>query len=371
MTTDQMLWAGIAVLALLVVLLLGFLLGSRGRGRASKLETLALPQGAEALAPAFGELRAQLGEVRGQIDEMRRFSATAEERRKQEDQAWDRLTRVETALPGIQQTLQGQIAEALRDLGKIKELQAAEQQRWGTEDTAFQSLQRLTSVMLGSATSGAAAERVVEGALEALPPQWRITDHKVNGKAVEFAVRLPDSLILPIDSKLVAQAELAAFDGAQDNRQREHLKREIQRKVLEKAAEVHKYVDGRSVGFAIAAVSDAVYNLSGPVLPEAYQRHRALLVPYSLLAPFVLMIYEQHQHGGDLDATRLARLLGETQRHLGEAAEILNGHLSGAVTTLSNARDRLGRELAAATGALEQMQRASDTTDGQREPRSA
>lgn len=371
MTTDQMLWAGIAVLAASVVLLLGYLLGSHGRRRAAKLETLSLPQGAEALAPAFGELRTQLSEVRGQMDEMRRFSAAAEERRKQEDQAWDRLTRVETSLPGIQQTLQAQIAEALRDLGKIKELQAADKQRWDKEDSAFNSLLRLTSVMLGSATSGAAAERIVEEKLETLPPQWRINNYKVNGKTVEFAIRLRDGLVLPIDSKLVAQEELAELERAQDNRQREHLKHEIQRKVLEKAAEVRQYVDAHSVDFAIAAVSDAVYNLSGSVLPEAYQKHRALLVPYSLLTPFVLMIYEQHQHGGDLDAAQVARLLGETQRHLGTAAEILNGHLSSAVTALTNARDKLGRELAAAVGVLEQVHQASDAADRQREPRSA
>jgi DNA recombination protein RmuC len=371
MTTEQMLWTGIATLAVVVLLLLGYLLGSRGRGRAAKGEVVALPPGAEALAPAFSELRAQLNEVRGQIAGLQQASAAESERHKSEDQAWDRLSRVETTLPTIQQSIQAQIAEAMRDLGTIKELQAAERQRWGTEDSAFESLQRLSAIMLGSATSGAAAERVVEGAFDGLPPQWRINNHTVNGKTVEFALRLPDGMILPIDSKLVAQSDLDALEKSQDNRQREHLKREIQRKVLDKAAEVQKYVDGRSVGFAIAAVSDAVYALSGPVLPEAYQKHRALLVPYSLLRPFMLMIYEQHQHGGDVDAAQLARLVGEAQRHLGEASSVLNGHLSGAVTTLTNARDKLGRELAAAAGAIEQIRGASDTPDAPRASRSA
>lgn len=366
-----MLWAGVAVLAALVVLLAGYALGSRGRGRAGKGGALALPPGAEGLAPAFGELRTQLGEVRGQIEDLRRVGAAADERRRQEDQAWDRLTRVESAIPGIQQALQSQIAEALRDLSAIKEVQNAEKQRWTTEDDAFKALQRLTAVMLGSATSGAAAERVVEEALSTLPPQWRITNHSVNGKTVEFAIRLPDGMILPIDSKLVAQTDLTDLQSAQDNRQREHLKRSIQKKVLDKAAEVQRYIDARSVGFAIAAIPDAAYGLSGPVLPEAYQKHRALLVPYSLLAPFVLMIYEQHQHGGDLDAARLARLVNETQRHLGEAAEILNSHLSGAVTTLTNARDRLSRELAAAALALEQVTSENRSPESQRASKSA
>jgi len=367
MTTDQMLIAGIAGLGALVVLLLGFLLGGRGRNRGG----VSLPPGAEALAPAFVELRNQIGDLTKMVNDIRVDTAGEDARRKQEDQAWDRLTRVETTLPTIQQSLQSQLAEALRDLGTIRELQAAERQRWSTEDNAFTELQRLTSVMLGSATAGAAAERMVDELLKALPAQWRIGNHSVNGKTVEFAVRLPDGQILPIDSKVVAQAELSTLKSATDNRQREGLKQDIQKKVLAKAGEVQKYVDARSVGFAIVAVSDATYAVSGPILPEAFQKHRALLVPYSLLAPFVLMIYEQHRHGGSVDAAQLTRLLGETQRHLMEASDILNSHLSGAITTLSNARDRLSRELAAAAVTLEQSRGSDGASSEQPQSKSA
>jgi DNA recombination protein RmuC len=344
LTTDQII---ILALAAIVVALLGYLVGNRGRRHDAKAGQvpLALPPGAEALEPAFGELRRQLGDLRGQVEQVRLASAAAEARHGQEEQAWQAIQRVE------------------QDLAQIREVQAAERQRWATEDDAFKALQRLTAVMLGSATSGAAGERVAQERLEALPPQWRVTNHTVNGKTVEFAVRLPDGLFLPIDSKVVAQAELDALDREPDPKRREQLEREVQRKVLEKAAEVRKYVDERSAGFAIAAVSDALYRLSGPVLPEAYQRHRALIVPYSLLIPFVLMVYEQHRHGGDLDAARLGRLLADAQAHLESAAQVLNGHLSGALIQLGNARDKLSRELTAAAGGLDQLRSA--TTDAE------
>jgi DNA recombination protein RmuC len=368
-TAEQLYLVLIAALAALLLLLSGFLIGTRNRPRRGKPDAVPLPPGAEALAPAFAELRTQLGDVRGQIEELRRAGAAEEEWRRQQDEAREAIQRVERSLtqlgqlPTLQQSLQDQVANALRDLASIRELQSAERQRWERENAAFESLQRLTAVMLGSSTSGAAGERIVQEVLDTLPPQWRIAHHSVNGKDVEFAVRLPDGLILPIDSKVVAQSDLDTLDRERDPERRQRLQRDIQAKVLDKASEVRKYIDDRSAGFAIAAVPDAAYSISGPILSEAYQKHRALVLPYSLLAPFVLMVYEQHRHGGDLDAARAGRLLADAQQHLETAAQTLNTHLSDALTRLSNARDRLSRELAAATTALEQMRGAASEGD--------
>jgi DNA recombination protein RmuC len=380
-TNEQIL--GISVgLAALVLLLLGYLVGSRVRARAGKpgLAPVALPPGAEALAPAFGELRAQLSELRGQIEDVRRTGAEAAGRRSQEDQAWQALARVENSLtqlsqlPTLQQSLQEQVTGAVRELSGLRERVVEERQRWALEDDAFSRLQRLTAVLLGSSTSGAAGERMVQEVLGNLPPQWVVTNHTVSGRRVEFAVRLPDGVILPIDSKVVAQSELDALDREQDDDARKRLEDGIRAQVLQRASEVRKYLDDRSAGFAVAAVPDAVYRLSGTILPRAYQEHRALLVPYSLLAPFVLMVYEQHLRmgTGDLDSQRLARLLADASNHLSQALQEVNGRLSGAITQATNARDALSRELAAAAGALEQVRTTDETpTAGRRQSKTA
>jgi DNA recombination protein RmuC len=347
---------GVVVVLLLAV---AYLLGSRARGRSSgKLDTppLSLPPQAEALRPALEslqtqlvELRQGLGDVQGKVEQVR---TSAEARRGPEDQAWQAIQQVQNnltalgQLPQVQQSLQEQVASALRDLEAIKGRQPQ-------EEAAYGMLQRLSAVLLGSATAGAAGERVVAEALGALPPQWLVNDHRVAGKEVEFAVRLPDGLLLPIDSKVVAQSELDALDRTEDVAQRKSLENALRGKVLNKAREVTKYIDERSAGFAIAALPDAAYRLCGPILPQAYQDHRALLVPYSLLAPFVLMVYEQHRRGGiDLESARVAHLLADAETHLDRAAQVLNGHLGDALTRLSNGRDSLSRELGEAARAV-------------------
>jgi hypothetical protein len=331
MSTTELLYlaAGLGGALLLIV---GILLGALLRG-GRKAGVVSLPPGAEALAPAFQELRQQLNAVRDQVAQL-------------------------SPLPAQQGQLQSQLADALRDLGEIRRIQAGDQQRWSRADEGFAALQRLNATLLGSATAGATGEHYVESALGTLPAQWRINNYKVGGKVVEFAIKLPDDLILPIDSKVVAQSELDALERETDAEKRRPLEQAVQQKVLQKAAEVRKYVDERSVGFAIAAISDAAYRCASSVLPQAYQQHRALIVPYSLVAPFVLMVYEQHQHVGNLDVARLQSLLASAHHHLNKAIGTLNGSLASAMTQLGNARDEVRGELNAASNAVTQMRSA-------------
>lgn len=314
MAPEQLLLIVLVVAILGLILLVGYLIGSVGRARRSpRLDgsAAALPPGLESLAPAFQTLQGQLS------------------------------------------TLQGQFAEAQGALAVLREEAAIERERRPRDDQAYEALQRLSATLLGSARAGAAGERLVAEALGALPPQWQVTNHLVGNKRVEFAINLPDGLILPIDSKVVAQTELDGLERATSPAERDTLERRIRSQALSRASEVRQYVDPRTPGFAIAAVSDAVYQLCGPILPIAYKEHQALIVPYSLLTPFVLMVYEQHRRGGmDLDAARVANLIADAEAHLEKASQALNGHLGGALVQISNARDSLSRELGEAVRAL-------------------
>jgi DNA recombination protein RmuC len=315
MPTEQILLIAVAALAGVTLLLLGVLIGGRGkRKQIASDASVSLPAGAEALAPAFAELRGQLGEAQRALAEVRQQFAAEEGRR-----------------PLEEQRAQG----------------------------SYELLQRLSATLLGSARAGAAGERIVGEALAALPPQWLITDHKVGSKVVEYAIKLPDGLILPIDSKVVAQSDLDELDRIDDPRKREAKEKQIRSDVFRRVAEVRQYVDGRTPGFAVAAVSDAAYRLCGGILPAAYKDYQALVVPYSLLAPFVLMIYEQHRRSGvDLDAAQQARSLADAETHLKRATDELNGRMSGALTQFRNGYEELNQELARAGRALESMRGA-------------
>ncbi|WP_456337061.1 hypothetical protein, partial [Fervidibacter sacchari] len=114
------------------------------------------------------------------------------------------------------------------------------------------------------------------------------------------------------------------------------LKSEVQRKAQEVAS---RYLtDNRVLGFGIAAVPDSVYDLCRDAVKAAAQSHRIVVVPYSLLLPFVLSLYLMAQRLG------ISRL-GETEQVLGTA-----------ITTLEQAKR-----------ALENMTREINTVNNQRQ----
>jgi predicted nucleic acid-binding Zn-ribbon protein len=352
----------VAVLLLLVVTL-AYLAGRRSRLAGEKGALVALPPGAEALAPAFTELRGQIAQVHEKVQTLSTEVQADAARRGLEDQAWQmihQIARAVTALdqvPGVQQALQDKVADALQKLSLINEIQ---ERRHKSEDQAFAALQRLSAVLLGSATAGAAGERVVQDALAHLPPQWKVTDHAVAGSRVEFAIRLPDGLTLPVDSKVVAQAQLDAHAQTSDADERRRIERSIGADVLRRTGEIRQYVDERTPGFAIAAIPDAAYALCGDILADAYQKNRALIVPYSLLGPFILMVYEQHRRASvDFKSAEVAQVLADLETHLTTAQAELNGRLSEGITRLTNARAALQGELAAASQKIARLRAAA------------
>jgi hypothetical protein len=105
MSTEQLLLIAVAALAGMTLLLLGVLIGGRGKRKQVMGETpTSLPAGAEALAPAFAELRGQLGEAQRTLAEMRQRIAEEEGRRPLEEQraqgSYELLQRLSATLLG-------------------------------------------------------------------------------------------------------------------------------------------------------------------------------------------------------------------------------------------------------------------------------
>ena len=278
------------LLLLTLLLVIGYLLGSRSRrhqpapidkGQLTPIDLSALAAlpGVDALAPAFNTLSAQLGEVREKVQLLQTSAAVEEERRRQEASVWETIRNVDRTLSTFQ---------------------TEERQRWGPEDSAFTSLQRLTAVMLGSARVGATGERLVQDALRGLPPQWLLSNHRVAGKPVEFAVKLPDGHILPIDSKVAAQDELdrlgrpptpTSASGSKDDperrplarlrgpsihrqsrprlRRRRHLRRRVCRRRSCPLARLHREPRARRAVQPRAAVRPARLRAAPPEPPAA------------------------------------------------------------------------------------------------------
>ncbi len=223
----------IAVLAALVGVAVGGLVVLRRQPQPEPDDA-----GAELAAQLHTELNAKL-EV--QAAELRRIADAAGQR--------DRVT--EHLRDGLDATRQ-----------VLEHLHVRDEERRTSDAENREVVRRLATVLAGGNTKGRAGEHVLREHLGQLPPSMLAADFRVNGKVVEFGLRLPDGRRLPIDSKWTAVAELEAMEAEQDPTQRAACARRVEKAVASRAKEVGQYIDTSvTAPVAVAAVPDAAYQV--------------------------------------------------------------------------------------------------------------
>jgi len=244
----------------------------------------------------------------------------------------------------------------------LTELQTYAKARGELEQRTAESIRRLESIIAGTQSKGVAGENILEAVLSKLPPDWQVRDFRVGNKTVEFGLRLPNNLVLPIDSKWPATNLLEQFAACEDPAEQERLKAQIERVVLNKAREVKKYVDPNiTVNFGIAAVPDAVYDLCSGVQADAFRLNVAL-ISYSMLLPYLLLVFQTMLKASQsIDLQRLNAYLQSAQENIEALQEELEGRLSRAITMLTNSRNDMSMYLSRINSGLTSLQTGATT----------
>jgi DNA recombination protein RmuC len=258
------------------------------------------------------------------------------------------------------QEIRGDIGEARRALAEVK---ALEEGRMRQMDRAADSLRRLEVVIAGSGSRGAAGENILVRALAQLPPDLLSVNVAFGSKVVEYAVRLPDGRLLPIDSKWTSVGTLERLEESDDPAELKRLVEQIAREVRARIRDMTKYLDpDRTLGLAVLALPDAVYHSAPEVHGEGY-REGVLLVPYSLALPFLLTLYRLAvRFGVGTDAQAVATGLRELSETLRKMDEEVEGRLSRALTQAQNARDALREHGSLAQRTAARLTRAGGET---------
>ncbi|GAB4330961.1 MAG: hypothetical protein Kow0010_16060 [Dehalococcoidia bacterium] len=263
-------------------------------------------------------------------------------------------------------------AEAIRaDLVQareaIAEMQSAARARYELERATAESIRRLEAVIAGASSKGAAGENVVDAVFSRLPAEWQARNFRVGNRIVEFGLRLPNGLVLPIDSKWPATNLLEQFLGCDDPAELVRLRSQIESVVLEKAREVAKYLDpGLTAGFGIAVVPDAVFEVCGAAQVDALDHH-VVVVGYGMFVPYLLLVFHTVlKTSQDIDLERLASYLDQVERSIRAVEEELEGRHARALTMLQNSRDDMRAYLGKVSAGLSAIQiRAGEPAAGE------
>ena len=218
----------------------------------------------------------------------------------------------------------------------VLRLQADERVR--REEEMLWATRRIESVFAGSSGRGKAGEHALAEALRALPQEMVARDVALNGRVVEFGLRLGDGRTLPIDSKWPATDLLARIEGMEDGADRAAVIREVEREVERRIREVAQYIaPGHTTPYALVALPDAALGCCTTVYREAHRRG-VLLMSYSMAVPYLLALYRLHlEYAGNLDVERTRARLQELQRGLDELDATLENKLARAATMTQNA----------------------------------
>ena len=247
----------------------------------------------------------------------------------------------------------------------VEGFRAALSARQQIEDEARQSLRRLEAVIAGSYTRRAAGENIHEETIRHLPPEMIQRNAWVNGKVVEFALRLPGGKMLPIDSKwtsLQSLEEIALPDL--DPARRAQLAAQVEREVEKRVREVSQYIDPTcTTPWAVAAVPDAAYGVCRAAFAEAHKR-RVVIVGYSLALPYLLALYQLHlQFARSVDVENLQSRLIDIDRQVDLLETALENKLQRAVVMLQNAYSE-GKQVSARVRASTHAIQASERIEG-------
>lgn len=225
------------------------------------------------------------------------------------------------------------------------------------EQRTNESISRLETVIAGTQSKGVAGENVVELVFAKLPVEWQVRSFTVNGKTAEFGLRLPNNLIVPIDSKWPATHLIEQFALCENPEDRKRLKGEIEKSILQKAKEVSKYLDPNiTMPFGIAVVPDAVYDLSVSVQTDIFQLN-VVLVSYSMFVPYLLLVVQTALKTMEsVDLQKLDAYLKQVQASINTLQEELDGRFSRALTMLGNSRDDMRANISKASGSITSLQ---------------
>lgn len=247
-------------------------------------------------------------------------------------------------------TMRAELNQARSDLTA---LHASDRSRQEEERRMAESLRRLETVIAGTQSKGAAGENIVEAVFARLPVEWQARNFMVGGRPVEFGLRLPNGLVLPIDSKWAATGLLELFLASEAVEEQARLKREIENAVVAKAREVRKYIDpSLTLNFGLAVVPDAIYDLCFGVLPEVFQMG-VVLVSYSMLVPYLMLVFQTVLRSDQsIDLYRLEAYI-QTVQSSTEAIQLeLDGRFARAMTMLANSRDDIRAHAGRASASL-------------------
>jgi len=268
------------------------------------------------------------------------------------DKALDLLLKDTQSLKVDQKLSQESVKEVkteMRTIGEvIAEFRTRQEERDKKEEGynfAIQnSVKNIESLFRGSKSKGAAGENILREIFKLFPPELIVFDYRVEGRPVEFGLKLPDGRIVPMDSKVVAVEEMSRLETEQNEDIRARLIKKVELEVAKKIKEVSAYIHPPITwDRALMLIPDALYSILKESFSRAYSQS-VILIPYSMAVPYILTFLDLHKRTlATYDEQQIKSFLEDLDRSLTEMETVLENQIARGNTMISNAYNEYKR----------------------------
>lgn len=233
----------------------------------------------------------------------------------------------------------------IQDLKETKEtlikLQTDYQARKEHESKAWDRLEKLENIIAGTQTKGKAGEAIIFEQLGKFPPEM-MESHFSPGsnKEVEYALVLPDQKRLPIDAKFPTEV-LERANELERNEQIDIARKEVEEVIKKKVKEASEYINPQvTTDIALCTIPDGAYRYCTGILSSAYKYNRVVILPYSMLVPFLLAFFRLYLiqfQTHSIDIQKFLSQVAGLDKRVDEMGLILKNSIDRAISMLTNA----------------------------------
>lgn len=200
------------------------------------------------------------------------------------------------------------------------------------------SIKNIEHLFRGSKSKGMAGENILREIFKVFPPELIVFDYRVEGKPVEFGLKLPDGRIVPMDSKVVAMEEMAQLTTEDNEEVRQRLIKKVEAEVMKKIKEVAEYIHPPVTwDRALMMIPDPIYALLKEAFTKAYSQS-VILIPFSMAIPYILTFLDLHKKTlATYDEQQIRSFLEDLDRALNEMETVLENQIARGNTMITNA----------------------------------
>ena len=267
------------------------------------------------------------------------------------------ISELKTLTSGLSEATTAMRSELSNAKSDLSELQARSRAERLYEFQVKEAINRLEIILSGIQSKKISSIDYFETLFANLPAEWQVHDLEVAGKLINFGIRLPNGLILPVDNNLNNGNFLEQYLATKEDAEQLRIKKEIEGIIFKDARDLSELLGSEKINdYGIIIVPDLIFDLCFNVQSSVI-KWNVVLVSYSMLVPYLLLVFQTELRScTSIDLNKLDNYLQSTIENVNAIQDELDGRLAHSIELVGESRDEIRNQISSLLGRFENLQ---------------